>query len=599
MPKRLSINLTFWSIILSLAFLWTGEIFGQTNDAEALFKRGIVRYKQEKFIAARLDFREIIDFYKNSPRETSAYVMLSKTFYNLGEYSEADSLAIRLRTVFPHTGYRDWTYYMEAACCLKKGNGKKALEILTSLAETTKDKNLRDHCLRALYYSIKPVVDKESFDSSLTAHAINNSDFESFPPSKSSIPQSMVIENIENSADIHEKSNNKPWVNSPTIKIGCICPLTGPHAETGIPLLKGIKAGLTLQNGMDGRKIELLVEDTESDAVVSVLKVRKLIEDGVIAIIGPVYSSANIPAAVESNASEIPFIAPTATDTGLTNIGKYIFQLNLTSHVQAEKIADFAVTTLGLSNTAIVASKDSWGEEAAHSFTHEIEKLKGKVVWTSFFNPESDSLDTSRMIREIREHAPKAETFADTVKISESNVALPDTSDDDSSTYSSQKLRPIETIHAIYISATIQDAIKIASRIMEYNINTILLGDSGWNDPTLPEEGKQFVDGSYLVAPVGELSGGTGTVFLKGDTYRDDRDVITMKGYDAGAVISACLKSGAIDPETLTKAMETVKSFQGASSLITIDPEQHKNIAVEFVRIQNGSYIRAPQMKRE
>ncbi|MDP2984288.1 MAG: penicillin-binding protein activator [Candidatus Latescibacter sp.] len=597
MSKRKLFILAFGTVSLSLFFLWTEMILAQTNDAEALFKHGIALYKQGKFVAARLDFREILDIYKNSPRETSAYVMLAKTYYNLGAYTEADSLAVRLRTVFPHSRYREWTFYMEAACKLRKGDSKNALELLASLAGTTKDRILRDHSLKALRYSVKPLVDNESFNAALAAHHIGINDLESLSPGKG-IPSPLLAAVEEPSTESTGKPARKAWENSSSLKIGCICPLTGPHAETGMQLLKGVKAGLALRDSFGGRKVELIVEDTESDAVTSVLKVRKLVLDGVIAIIGPVYSAANIPAAVESNDSGIPFIAPTATDTGLTRIGKYVFQLNLTAAVQAEKIAAFTVTTLGLTTTVVVASKDNWGEEAARSFTREMEKLKGKVVWTAFFNPESESEDISRLIQEIRDHAPKAETFADTVKISESNVALPDTSGKDSSIYSSQKLLPVDTIQAIFISATMPDAIKIASRIMEYNINAVLLGDSGWNDPTLPEEGKQYVEGAYLVAPVGELSGGTGTSFLKGDTFRDERDVIAMKGYDAGAVISDILSRGARDPEALLKAMETVKSFQGSSSLITIDPVRHTNIAVEFTHIQNGIYTRAPQVKR-
>jgi ABC-type branched-subunit amino acid transport system substrate-binding protein len=598
MFKRIPTALAFCSLLLSTAFLFTEEISGQANDDEILFKRGTARYQQGKFVAARLDFREILDLYNNSPRETSAYVMLAKTYFRLGAYNEADSLALRLRIVFPHTGYREWTYYLEAACKFKKGDSKKALDILSSLAGTTKSKNLREHSLRALRFAIEPVVDKKSFYASLDAQSVNSADLEALSPDEQTPSQPIIAEesdNIPKSAI----TTKRPWENSQTIKIGCICPLNGQHAETGMQLLKGVKAGLSLLNSADGRKVDLIVEDTESDAVTSVLKVRKLIEDGVIAIIGPIYSADNIPAAVESNANGIPFIAPTATDTGLTQIGKYVFQLNLTSAVQAEKIAYFAATTLGLSTAAVVASKDSWGEDAARSFTSEMQKLKGKVVWTSFFNPETDSLDTSKIIQDIRDHAPKAETFADTVKISESEIALPDTSGVDVSTYSSQKLLPVETVQAIFISATMHDAIKIASRIMEYNISTVLLGDSGWNDPNLPEEGKQFVEGAYLVSPVGELSGGIGTVFLKGDANHDERDVIAMKGYDAGAVISACLKSGAHDPETLTKTMETVKSFQGASSLITIDPENHRNISVEFSLIQKGIYTRATQIKHD
>jgi ABC-type branched-subunit amino acid transport system substrate-binding protein len=574
---------------ISLFFLWTGGIHAQTNDAEALFKHGIALYKQGKYVAARLDFHEVLDSYKNSPRETSSYVMLAKTYYNLGAYTDADSIAVRLRTVFPHTRYLDWTFYMEAACKLQRGDSKKALELLTSLAGSTRDHILRDHSLKALRYSVKPLVDDVSFNSALVAHHIGINELDALSPGEIVSP---LTEIKEISLEPSGKPAKKVFEIGSSLKIGCICPLTGSHAETGIQLLKGVKAGIALRDTIDGRKVELIVEDTESDAVTAVLKVRKLVDEGVIAIIGPVYSAANIPAAVESNNREIPFIAPTATDTGLTRIGKYVFQLNLTAAVQAEQIAVFSVKTLGLTTAAVVASKDPWGEEASLSFTREMEKLKGKVVWTAFFNPDSETEDISRLVRGIRDHAPKAETFADTVKIGESMVALPDTSGNDTSMYSSSKLLPVDTINAIFISATMPDAIKIASRIMEYNINAILLGDSGWNDPTLPEEGKQYVEGAYLVAPAGELSGGTGTAFLKGDTFHDDRDVIAMKGYDAGAVISACLESGARDPESLLKAMETVKSFQGSSSLITIDPGRHTNIAVEFTSIQNGIFIR-------
>jgi ABC-type branched-subunit amino acid transport system substrate-binding protein len=200
------------------------------------------------------------------------------------------------------------------------------------------------------------------------------------------------------------------------------------------------------------------------------------------------------------------------------------------------------------------------------------------------------------IMKELRIYAPKPPAFSDSTQAG-STVALPDTVESDSTYYSSRTLTPITSIDAVLISAASRDAVKIASCIMEYNIQTVLLGDSGWSDLSVPEDGKRFIEGSYLIAPFGTLSGGIGSLLIQGAALNDDRETVAMKGYDAAAVLLHCIRQGARDPEEIIRSLEATRDFRGASSVISFDPSHHANTAIAFVRIKDGIFQKVQRIK--
>lgn len=562
------------------------------GDAEAVFKHGLAQYRLGKYVSARIDFRTLIDAYPYSPQVADAYVMLAKTLYCLDAFAEADSVSTKLRTIFPHSRYGEWTFYLQAACAYRTGNMDAALASLARLAGSSRDSTLKASSLRALKYVIQPLCPPERFAKALDSFAVDRAALDSAPP----YAGSLFVPQIEREPSPAPPGKKKPWELSPSFRIGLLSPLSGSNAELGLFLLKGVKAALAGQDSIDGKPIELIVEDIESDPVVTVLKVRKLAEQGVVAIIGPVFSITNITGAVESNTHGIPFIAPTATDAGLTNIGNGVFQLNFTPSVEAVALADFAVNVLSVSRAAIIASRDPWGMEMARVFAREIEKRNARIIRTTFFTPDSETEDMTGIMKELRTYAPKPPAFSDST-LAGSTVALPDTVESDSTYYSSRTLTPITSIDAVLISAATSDAVKIASRIMEYNIQTVLLGDSGWSDLSVPEDGKRFIEGSYLIAPFGTLSGGIGSSLIQGAALNDDRETVAMKGYDAAAVLLRCIRQGARNPEEIIHSLETTRDFRGSSSVISFDPSHHANTAVAFIRIKNGIFQKVQRIK--
>ena len=108
------------------------------------------------------------------------------------------------------------------------------------------------------------------------------------------------------------------------IKIGVELPLTGDYAYEGQGMLKSIQllANQTNQaGGLLGRKVELVVEDDAGDAGQASQVAQKLVDAGVIAVIGAYNSSATEPASVIYNEAGILHITPSSTATRLTEKG--------------------------------------------------------------------------------------------------------------------------------------------------------------------------------------------------------------------------------------------------------------------------------------
>ncbi|HDR03789.1 MAG TPA: hypothetical protein ENN84_00905, partial [Candidatus Marinimicrobia bacterium] len=113
------------------------------------------------------------------------------------------------------------------------------------------------------------------------------------------------------------------------VKIALLLPLTGNFSQQGQALLEGIRYGLEKHRFSLKYELDLIVLDTESDAISAVKQAQNavMIKD-LIAIIGPLSSASAIAVAPVCTDHKIPMITPTATAPGLAGISEYIFQIN-------------------------------------------------------------------------------------------------------------------------------------------------------------------------------------------------------------------------------------------------------------------------------
>jgi branched-chain amino acid transport system substrate-binding protein len=105
------------------------------------------------------------------------------------------------------------------------------------------------------------------------------------------------------------------------IKIGQIVAVTGANAPWGIPennALKDEVARINAAGGILGRQIKLIDYDYKGDQLEAVNCAKRLIGDGVCAIIGTCSSGPNIAMSAVTEAAGVPFIGPASTNPKVT-----------------------------------------------------------------------------------------------------------------------------------------------------------------------------------------------------------------------------------------------------------------------------------------
>src|SRR6185295_14371541 len=99
----------------------------------------------------------------------------------------------------------------------------------------------------------------------------------------------------------------------------------GQSAKNGIIMAAD---QINQEGGIDGRKIDVVIDDDEGSPERAALLTGKLIdEDKVIAVIAGGTSSNSRAAAPKAQASHIPLISPSSTDPAVTQVGDYIFRV--------------------------------------------------------------------------------------------------------------------------------------------------------------------------------------------------------------------------------------------------------------------------------
>jgi len=138
------------------------------------------------------------------------------------------------------------------------------------------------------------------------------------------------------------------------IKIGVDNPLTGTYAAPGKNEGVGIQLAvdqLNAKNGILGRQIELLTEDsTSGDAGAAVQKARKLIErDNVDFLVGNVNSALAQAMAQVSNEKGVLHVVPGGHTDGITgtNCKWNVFRVCSTTRMEANSICPLLFTTYG------------------------------------------------------------------------------------------------------------------------------------------------------------------------------------------------------------------------------------------------------------
>ena len=162
------------------------------------------------------------------------------------------------------------------------------------------------------------------------------------------------------------------------VKVGIAGPMTGPDAKMGTDFRNGASIAIEEWNtsgGVLGSKIEADIEDDQSDPRQARAIANKLVNEGVIGIVGHFNSSCSIPASDVYEQASKPMITPASTNPLLTDRGyKGIFRVCGTDNQQGKAAARFVREQLKLRRVAVIHDKTTYGQGLADIFKNDLGK---------------------------------------------------------------------------------------------------------------------------------------------------------------------------------------------------------------------------------
>lgn len=168
------------------------------------------------------------------------------------------------------------------------------------------------------------------------------------------------------------------------ILIGAIAPITNPGwIEAGRHLLAGLEFGVSELNntgGINGRPIELLVRDSAANPQKATDLVDKLIDLGVIAIVGGYHSVVAKAIANRADERNVPFLCTSAViDNIIEKPSKWIARLPQVQSKGWKIYAEF-LTNNKNTNIALATSPSPYWKAGAHILREHFSKQGGSII---------------------------------------------------------------------------------------------------------------------------------------------------------------------------------------------------------------------------
>lgn len=174
------------------------------------------------------------------------------------------------------------------------------------------------------------------------------------------------------------------------IKIGLMCPLTGKWASEGQDM-KNIVSLLVdetnAKGGINGNKIELLVEDDAGDPRTAALAAQKLASAEVAAVIGTYGSAVTEASQNILDESEIVQIGTGSTSVRLTEKGLPLFFRTSPRDDDQGKAAAKAIIKGGYKAVALLHDNSSYARGLAEETSAELKKAGVPVIFLDALTP--------------------------------------------------------------------------------------------------------------------------------------------------------------------------------------------------------------------
>ena len=309
-----------------------------------------------------------------------------------------------------------------------------------------------------------------------------------------------------------------------TIKLGVAGAQSGDLASYGLPTVKAaelVVAQYNAKGGINGKKIELLIEDDVCKPEVATNTATKLVTDGVDVVLGHICSGATKAALPIYKEAGVVVMSPSATNPGLTQSGDYpnFFRTIASDDAQAKTEVDFAINVIGAKKIAVVHDKGDYGKGLAE-FAKKFIEESGKAEVVLFEGVTPGAVDYTAIVQKIKRKG------ADTV----------------------------------IFGGYHPEASKIVSMMKKKRLKTVFISDDGVKDDTFIKVAGKNAEGVYASGPNDNSANPLSNAAIEAHkkAYKSDPGAFYENAYSAAlALLNAIEKAGSTDMAAVVKALQT------------------------------------------
>ena len=354
-----------------------------------------------------------------------------------------------------------------------------------------------------------------------------------------------------------KEATTKKTDEAATIKIGGLGPLTGPLAIYGVTATNGSKLAfeeINKNGGILGKQVEFVLFDEKGDSTEAVTAYNRLVDEGVVALVGDITSKPSLAVAEIAAQDNMPMITPTGTQFNITEAGPNVFRVCFTDPYQGVILANLAKNNLKANTVAIMVNNSSdYSDGVAEAFIKEAERLGLKIVAKEGY-AEGD--------KDFR---------AQLTKVAATN---PD---------------------VLLVPDYYEQVALITTQAREVGVKSTFIGPDGWDGVAKALDSSAYgaVENSYFTNHYSvEDTNEKVQNFLKAyrEKYKDEPSAFSALSYDAAYLMKDAIeKAGSTDKDAIVKAM-IESDFAGVTGHLRFDEKNNPVKAVTVLKVVNGNY---------
>jgi branched-chain amino acid transport system substrate-binding protein len=351
------------------------------------------------------------------------------------------------------------------------------------------------------------------------------------------------------------------------IKIGALFSVTGPASFLGAPEKKTaqmLAEKINAEGGILGRKVQVIVKDTQGSPEKAVSFAKQLIEEErVVAIIGPSTTGETMQIKALCEENEMVLVSCAAAEAITNPVAKYVFKTPQKDS-QAVTWIYKTMNDMDINNIAVVTSNAGFGNQGKKQLVAMAPDYGIEILVNEVYDKQATDL---------------------------TDVLT--------------KVKGTPGVQAVVNWSIVPAQSIVAKNMKQIGLDVPLFQSHGFGNPKYVEaagvaaEGTLFPAGRLLVVdelPADHPQKALLAAYKKEyeAKYKENVSTFGGHGYDAFAIVVEGVKrAGSTDRDKVRDAIENLKNFAGTAGVFNFSPEDHTGLsldAFEMLTVKDGKF---------